>query len=132
MAHAPRSLAAKLVALASLGQHGHRCTPRNFFMGDPDRVQACGPHRGAVDPNALYCEYYWSNAKFDMTYEEYRRVARLSNRYRRFVHHVTEVKPGWREVERVHYADNSIEAVQLATDGRSRTVLVVGPGGDPC
>lgn len=53
-------------------------------------------------------------------------------RYDRFVHHVREVAPGWQEVERLHYADNSIVAVQRATDGRTRNVTLLYPGGDAC
>lgn len=116
-------LASKLIALAAKGQYGHSRAPRNFGMGDPDRDS---------DPNSLYCEYYWSNAKWDMTYAEYVRVARLSTRYRRYVHYMTEIKPAWQNVGEVLYADNSVEAVQRATDGRTRQVTVKAPSGDAC
>lgn len=127
-----KNLSAELVALAKKGQHGRSCTPRDFYMGDPDLIMAYGPFKGKVDPNALYCEYYWSWAKWDMTYERYCAVARLSNRYRRFCHYVTEVKPAWTNVKTVLYADNSEEVVQRASDGRTRQVMTKAPSGDAC
>lgn len=116
-----------LVSLARKGQYGHSRTPKNFYMGDPDRLVA-----GKRDPHTLYCEYYWSWAKFDMTYEQYQRVARLSCRYRRFVHYVTEVLPAWQPVREIHFADNSVEVVEVSRDGVERQRLVRAPGGDAC
>lgn len=45
-----------------------------------------------------------------------------------------EYVEGWKEVpnSRMHYADNSIEATKISRDGRTRTVMVLAPGGDAC
>lgn len=104
-------LAKLLTQIAAKGQHGHRRTPRNYFIsGD-------------------YCGYYHS-AIFDCTFEDWKRLAKLSERYKRFCERVE----GWKEVpnSRTHYADNSIEATEVSRQGQRRTVMVLAPGGDAC
>ena len=118
--------------LVALGQYGHACTPRNFYMGDPDRIAPWGPFEGRVDPSALYCEYYHSRAHWDVDFERYKRIARLSKRYRRLVHYVTEIKPQWQAVDKIEWADNSVDVIERAADGRERSRMVKAPSGDAC
>jgi len=117
--HGP--LSEQLVRLAARGQYGHSRTPARFYMPDPDR-----------DPGQGYCSYYHSGAQWDMSFEEWKRVARLSNRYLRFHHYVTEVAPGWTKVRDIHFADNSIEQEQVDRNGNTRRVMIDGPHGDIC
>jgi hypothetical protein len=129
---AKNSLAKKLRELAFKGQYGWSRSPKNFLMGDPDQVMTYGSFKGRVDPNAHFCQYYWSLARTEMTFEEYKRVARLSCRYRRLVEYVTEVLPQWQTVREVHCGDNSVEVIQQSIDGRTRQVMVRAPSGDVC
>ena len=113
-----------LVNLAMRGQHGRACTPATLIIcgpyGDPTRGGSTG-----------YCEYYWS-AQHDMTFDTWLKVAKLSKRYRRFVNYVRETLPEWKEVRRISYADDSVEAVQQDKFGRTRQVMVEAPHGDAC
>lgn len=108
----PRTLASLLRAIAKRGQYGVSRTPRTFCVGDS------------------YTSYYWSRCTDLLTHAEWVQVAKLSARYQRFVDYCTDVLPGWVEVERVHYMDNSTEAVQRDRAGNRRTVMVVAPHGD--
>ncbi len=110
-----KNLAAALRALAARGQYGQTRVPRNFHMSEGD-----------------YCTYYWSNAKWDHSFEQYNAMARLLARYKRFVHFVEEVLPAWRTVDHISYMDNSRDAVQVSRDGRERRVQVTAPHGDVC
>jgi predicted DNA-binding protein len=107
-------LAAYLRQLARAGQHGHSRKPDNFHM------------------TASYCSFYWGNHGTCPDHATWERVARLSSRYHSFVTYCREVAPQWVEVERIYFADNSIEAVQRASDGRERRVMVAPPSGDRC
>jgi len=55
-------------------------------------------------------------------------AAALLRRYLDFCRHMTEVAPGWVPTSCVHWADNSIEVTDTATDGRSRIRTVLGAG----
>ena len=58
---------------------------------------------------------------------------KLALRYRRFCHYVTEIKPEWNFVQRLHFADNSIEREERsALTGKIRRIMELGPGGDLC
>lgn len=59
-------------------------------------------------------------------------VYKLNQRHERFKHHMEEIAPDWVEVNRIHYADNSIEAVQENKNGDRRQVMVEAPHGDVC
>lgn len=67
-----------------------------------------------------------------LTKDEHRKVAKLILRYQRFYHYCKEVSPHWQEIDRVHYADNSIESIQVNKYGEKRNVLVTAPHGDAC
>jgi hypothetical protein len=70
--------------------------------------------------------------EWDMTQEEWDRFVAYTRRYKRFRHYLTEVRPQWREVDRIHYMDNSVEVVEEDKDGNRRTRMPVAPGGDIC
>lgn len=61
-------------------------------------------------------------------------LMRLLARYKRYYRLATEVWPGWVEWNRTHWADNSVESNQVATDGseRTRRVTLTAPHGDAC
>jgi hypothetical protein len=59
-------------------------------------------------------------------------IRKLDNRYRRFCNYMREVKPGWKTVDTIHFADNSIEEVQENIYGDRRQIMVKAPGGDLC
>jgi hypothetical protein len=116
------SLSRKLIALAKR-QYGRACSPKSFYMSDPDNERAGNG----------YCDYYHSSATWDMSFEEWRKVARLSKRYLRFVNYVTEVKPQWKDTaETTMWGDNSVDVVQVSITGQKRTVQVKPPSGDAC
>lgn len=66
------------------------------------------------------------------TSEVWNEVVKLHRRYSRFCHYITEIKPEWREVSRIHWADNSVESVQQDRHGNTRKVMIVPPHGDLC
>lgn len=124
----PRSLSAMVRALAKRGQYGHSRSPRNFHMAEG------------------YCAYYWHSGHAYIEGEgwvpivpdqaTWDRCVRLLRRYHAFVQHMENVAPGWVEVRRIHWADNSIEATEEATRGsrvgECRTRQLVAPHGDIC
>lgn len=57
---------------------------------------------------------------------------RVATRVARMVHYVKEIEPEWREVDRIWYADNSIEAIQEDNRGNRRRVMIESPHGDFC
>jgi hypothetical protein len=107
-------LALLLRILASRGQYGHARSPRGYYMSEG------------------YCSFYWDNRGVCPDYPTWRRVARLSSRYLRFCYHVSEVMRGWRQVEEIHHADNSVEVVEVSTSGETRRRMTLAPGGDTC
>ena len=118
-------------AAARRGQHGHSRTPAGYWMPDPGPT----PPKGfGTQADQSYCAYQAAGAQFDMTHAEWCLVARLSVRYRRFIHHMTEVAPGWQEVpgSKVCWANNSVEITERASDGRTRIRQLVAPHGDVC
>lgn len=107
-------LAEKLRKLAARGQYGHARKPDNFYMSGSG-------FEWAHTDKSLFGDV--------ATFE---RVAALSKRYHAFVRYCREVAPQWVEVDRIHWADNSIEAVQVDKDGNQRRVMVAAPSGDRC
>lgn len=67
-----------------------------------------------------------------LTKEEHKKVAKLLLRYQRFYHYCKEISQQWREINRIHWADNSIDSVQVNKHGEKRHVMVTGPHGDAC
>lgn len=47
---------------------------------------------------------------------------RIYERWARFRHHMREIAPGWREVEKHYYVSGGITSEQVALDGRRRFV----------
>jgi hypothetical protein len=64
--------------------------------------------------------------------ELWKHVRELHQRYEKFCYYVTEIKPEWKEVERIYYADNSTEAIQENNKGERRQVMIEAPHGDAC
>lgn len=99
--------------LANRGQSGHSRTPRSFIMLES------------------YTSYYWNHCSFEITFDTWKRVCKLSTRYRRFCRHIEEVSPQWKQhVKYIHYADNSTEEVQINKYGETRQIMVSAPSGD--
>lgn len=80
------------------------------------------PYAGSAD--------WWGDHYF--TPDQVAAMGRALSRYRAHLRYRREIEPEWQEVDRVHYADNSIEATQRDKYGRTRTVMVVAPHGDVC
>ena len=79
-----------------------------------------------------YCSFYWNSHGIVPDHETWVRVARLSERYRSLVNYCREVLPEWREVDRIHWADNSVDVVEEDRDGNRRNRQLVAPHGDRC
>lgn len=61
------------------------------------------------------------------------RVRRLLQRHAQFVRFMRETRHAWSEVDRIHFADNSIEVIERsARTGETRQRMLIGPGGDAC
>jgi hypothetical protein len=105
------------------------------------QAEAGCQHGQAVSPSYLhlggdnYCTFHWSTARRKgFTQEEYIAASALLVEYKAAIRLRDEVLPGWEEEGRIHFADNSIEAIERATDGsgRTRRVMVSPPSGDVC
>lgn len=59
-------------------------------------------------------------------------VYRLNKRYKRFCHYVEEIIPQWRDIDKIYFADNSVETIQINRWGETRKVMIVPPHGDVC
>ena len=46
--------------------------------------------------------------------------------------HLEEVAPGWKEVDRTYWADNSEDVIEEDRFGNRRTRMVSAPSGDAC
>lgn len=75
---------------------------------------------------------YFRSGRWRVTEEQATRIIALHQRYMSFCHYVQEVEPNWQEVERVYYADNSVEAIEQDKYGNKRRVYVTMPHGDAC
>lgn len=101
--------------LAAQGQYGQARTPRNFYMG------------------ADFCSFYWGHPATGTTFEQWKHMAAVSDRYHRLVNFATEELPGWTETSKSSYADNSVESNQVCKCGQhTRRVMVTAPNGDRC
>lgn len=63
------------------------------------------------------------------------RIKALVKRYKRFAHHMKEVRHNWQQDEssRASYADNSVEIDEVSQlTGERRRVFLVQPHGDAC
>jgi hypothetical protein len=60
------------------------------------------------------------------------RIRVIQRRYRALLHHIREVAPGWHTVERIFWADNSVDRVEEDRHGNRRTVQETAPHGDRC
>ncbi len=78
------------------------------------------------------CDYYW-HADRDAfpTFEEWEKGKKLLARYKRLLAFV-EAQMQWVEVNRIHWADNSIDVVERNQFGQERTRMILAPGGDAC
>ena len=98
-------------------------------------------HLHEDQPN--YCSWYWESSLQNAIERHIGKrewadqkgflnaVAKFHARYRRFCRYMTEQRHGWREVDRIYFADNSQEVVemsQLTNEMRQR--MVIGPSGD--
>lgn len=84
-----------------------------------------------TDEGGWHCWYY--HFKWQMTFEEYRALAKVQQRYKELCHFTREVDAQWRnDGPPQHWADNSVEQDQVNRHGVRRTVMVKAPGGDAC
>ena len=65
-------------------------------------------------------------------YEIWKDIYKLHERYRRFLHYIHEIKPQWKTIKTIDFADNSIEELQENIYGEQRYVMVKAPSGDLC
>lgn len=108
-----KKLSQYLRELARRGQHGQVRTPASIILL----------------PGGFWHGYNQAVVPDIQTWEQ---VVKLSERYRRFVHHCKEVAPGWEKVHIIHYADNSVAEVQQDRIGNQREVMIEAPHGDVC
>jgi hypothetical protein len=66
------------------------------------------------------------------TDEIWKEVYELNRRYERFRKYVVEIKPEWKIVKQIHYADNSIGIVEQNKWGEKRYKMIKAPSGDLC
>src|SRR5690606_32632959 len=57
---------------------------------------------------------------------------KLNERYERFRHYMKEIKPNWKVIDTIYYADNSITVVEQNKQGEKRRRMTVAPSGDAC
>ena len=94
-----------------LYQYGHSRTLKNYYISD---------------------SYYWFSLKEFFTAEEHEKILKLTKRYRKFCYHVKEVSPKWKTINKIHFADNSVEAEQQDKYGNIRRIMETAPHGDVC
>src|SRR5688572_23720522 len=83
--------------LAANDHHaGCRYTPDNVYL--------------PMEPHGAY----WLRERTGLTLDpaDLARVRLIQRRYRTLLHHIREVAPGWRTVDRIHWADNSVDRVE--------------------
>ncbi|MER6605730.1 hypothetical protein ABT282_07395 [Streptomyces sp. NPDC000927] len=88
--------------------------------GEMERVSI--PYAGSNDWRG---DYYFS-------LEQVEAMGKALTRYRGILRYFREVYPGWKEVDRIHYMDNSIISVQEDRFGNRREVTVEHPHGGIC
>lgn len=79
-------------------------------------------------PSGFNSAYYAQ--QLGTNHEIWKDIYKLYNRYSQFLEYMREVKPQWKVVNTIHFADNSIEEVQENKYGEQRTVMVKSPSGD--
>lgn len=67
----------------------------------------------------------------DLTISEFNRLKKLQKQAQEELKHADEAK-GWKLIETVGYADNSVEEIWESKDGERKTEMVVFPHGDAC
>lgn len=110
--------------VANNPQAGHHRTVGHFYLGTLN-------HRGQVGASDLY----WANQRlggWTVTADQLHALLRLQNRYRTYVHHLTEVLPEWRETGRIPWMDNSVDVIETNKWGCTRRRQIVAPHGDLC
>ncbi|AEO93887.1 gp644 [Bacillus phage G] len=65
-------------------------------------------------------------------YEIWADIYKLHERYRRFRYYMSDIKPQWKDVETIPYADNSVEVIQENINGERRKIMTKAPSGDIC
>lgn len=103
----------KIRTLAERGQYGHSVSPQGLVM--------------------VHNDYHEMSRTYGLvtSLEEWNALADLLFRYHRFLRYAEEEAPGWRVVETIHFADNSIEVVEVSQDGKcKRQRLITPPSGD--
>ena len=112
---------------ATVGQHGHKRSPGGFFLGLRD-YRTGKPSGFAVHEAGRWLRWHKISA------DDLDRMMRVQDRYRAFVHYLTEILPAWQEVpgSRIHYGDNSVEATERDKWGNTRRKIITGPHGDIC
>lgn len=76
-------------------------------------------------------DYALSEPYSSLTKKEFERLKELQAEAQAEFERAEEAKQ-WRFIERIHYADNSVEDVYEDKDGNRKNEMVVGPHGDAC
>jgi len=131
----PRTRAEWLRYLCSFQQHGQSTSATSAYLGH----DMSGRLRDGMFPWPVLKAGEGYSKPTEQIMQELRATATkmkvltaFQARLRRFVHHVTEVSPGWKLVREVDYADNSTEVEEIARNGTLRRRMTTGPGGDAC
>lgn len=97
-----------------------------------------------ADENNTYyviLKTYWSYAsgfetrianEMGVNDEIWKDLYNLNERYKRFCHYIKEIKPNWKTIEWIDYADNSIEVIEVNNQGEKRNRMIKAPSGDLC
>lgn len=76
-------------------------------------------------------DYAMSEPYCSLTRKEFERLKELQDEARAEFERAEEAKQ-WRFIERINYADNSVEEIYEDKDGNRKNVMVVLPHGDAC
>lgn len=61
------------------------------------------------------------------------KAVELLRRYKEFCRYMRETRHSWQKVDEIHWADNSVDVVEVSQlTGEERRRMVVAPGGDVC
>ena len=91
--------------------------------------QYAGHRHDFID--AYLSDYALERPFCELTDTEFQRLKEIQKRIRDEEKAKDEAR-GWKLVETLYWADNSVEEIWQAEDGEKRTVMVVHPHGDCC
>lgn len=116
-----KTVDARIRHISRQDQHGHVPGLRYVYIGKD------------------YCTYHWDQRKHfylgvgktTLTHEEWIECSQRLKEYREALQ-VVETAKEWREVDRIYFADNSVEVIEESNAGERRQRMVTAPHGDVC